>query len=71
MVANRTHNPFFLVFGGAGPIPVVPEKYRGNWGGEECDAAELPNGDLLFVFRRYVPELKTEIPSDYRRNRAG
>jgi len=44
----------------SGPIRVVPEKYRGNWGGEECDAAELPNGDLLFVFRRRVPELKAE-----------
>jgi hypothetical protein len=42
------------------PIPVVPAKYRGNWAGEECDAAELPSGDLLFVFRRYVPELKHE-----------
>jgi len=42
------------------PIPVVPAQYRGNWGGEECDAAELPNGDLLCVFRRRVPELKAE-----------
>jgi hypothetical protein len=44
----------------SGPIPVVPGKYRGTWGGEECDAAELPTGDLLFVFRRLVPELKKE-----------
>lgn len=44
----------------SGPIQVVPTKYRGIWGGEECDAAELPNGDLLFVFRRMVPELKKE-----------
>lgn len=42
------------------PIPVVPAEYRGNWGGEEWDAAELPNGDLLCVFRRRVPELKAE-----------
>jgi hypothetical protein len=42
------------------PIPVVPDEYRGHWGGEECDAAELSNGDLLFVFRRRVPELKAE-----------
>jgi hypothetical protein len=42
------------------PIPVVPAQYRGNWGGEECDVAELPNGDLLYVFRRMVPEVKKE-----------
>lgn len=42
------------------PIPVVPAQYRDTWGGEECDAAELPNGDLLFVFRRFVPELNAE-----------
>ncbi len=39
----------------SGPIPVVPDQYRGTWGGEECDAAELPNGDLLFVCRRLSP----------------
>ena len=44
----------------SGPISVVPAQYRGTWGGEECDAAELANGDLLFVFRRMVPELKKE-----------
>lgn len=38
------------------PIPVVPAQYRSNWGGEECDAAELPNGDLLWMFRHRVPE---------------
>ena len=38
-----------------GPIPVVPEEHRRNWGGEEFDAAELPNGDLLCVFRRTDP----------------
>ena len=38
-----------------GPIPVVPSEHRANWGGEEFDAAELPNGDLLCVFRRADP----------------
>ncbi|MDB6169560.1 MAG: hypothetical protein JWM88_2424 [Verrucomicrobia bacterium] len=33
------------------PIAVVPEANRHNWGGEEFDLAELPNGDLLCVFR--------------------
>jgi hypothetical protein len=57
--------PLLLVSKDAGktwsePIPVVPNEYRGHWGGEEYDAAELPNGDLLCVFRRRVPELKAE-----------
>ncbi len=39
-----------------GPIPVVPPDQRRNWGGEEFDAAELPNGDLLCVFRRTDPQ---------------
>ena len=30
-----------------GPIRVVPAAYRDTWGGEEFDAAELANGDLL------------------------
>ncbi len=38
------------------PIPVVPPEHRSNWGGEEYDAAELPGGDLLCVFRRIDPE---------------
>lgn len=38
------------------PIPVVSKEQRHEWGGEECDAAELPNGDLLFVFRRVAPD---------------
>ncbi len=42
------------------PIPVVPAEFRGHWGGEEYDAAELPNGDLLCVFRRRVNEAKAE-----------
>ena len=44
----------------SGPIPVVPAPYRGNWSDEEYDAAELPNGDLLCVFRRYLKELKSK-----------
>jgi hypothetical protein len=39
-----------------GPIPVVPAEHRANWGGEELDAAELPGGDLLCVFRRADPD---------------
>jgi hypothetical protein len=39
-----------------GPIAVVPPEHRGNWGGEEFDAAEMPNGDLLCVFRRPDPD---------------
>ncbi len=42
------------------PIPVVPDAYRSKWGGEEYDVAELPNGDLLCVFRRMVPETKKQ-----------
>lgn len=38
-----------------GPVAVIPEKHRVNWGGEEFDAAELANGDLLCVFRRPDP----------------
>jgi photosystem II stability/assembly factor-like uncharacterized protein len=38
-----------------GPITVVPAEYRAKWGGEEFDVAELPNGDLLCVFRRADP----------------
>jgi hypothetical protein len=38
------------------PIQVVPEANRKGWSCEECDAAELPNGDLFWVFRRCVPE---------------
>jgi hypothetical protein len=39
-----------------GPVPVVPDALRRSWGGEEFDAAELPNGDLLCVFRRVDPD---------------
>ncbi len=38
------------------PIPVIDAKYRGGWACEECDAVELPNGDLFWVFRRCAPE---------------
>ena len=34
------------------PIDVVPKEYEDKWGGEEFDAAELANGDLLCVFRK-------------------
>ncbi|MFN0195533.1 MAG: sialidase family protein [Planctomycetaceae bacterium] len=37
-------------------IEVVPAEHRPSWGGEEFDAAELPNGDLLCVFRRLNPD---------------
>lgn len=43
------------------PIPVVPERHRRGWGGEEYDAAELANGDLLCVFRRTNPEGSGEV----------
>ena len=38
-----------------GPISVVPAEHQRSWGGEEFDVAELPNGDLLCVFRRADP----------------
>jgi hypothetical protein len=41
------------------PIDVIPPKHREDWGGEEFDAAELPNGDLLCVFRRGDPKNAT------------
>ena len=45
----------------AGPLDVVPEEHRKTWGGEEFDAAELPNGDLLCVFRRPNPKARGEV----------
>jgi len=33
-------------------IEVLTPEQRKNWSGEEFDAAELPNGDLLCVFRK-------------------
>ncbi|MCX7428380.1 MAG: sialidase family protein [Planctomycetia bacterium] len=38
------------------PVPVIPEENRKGWACEECDVAELPNGDLFWVFRRCAPE---------------
>jgi hypothetical protein len=38
-----------------GPVAVIPSEQRHDWGGEEFDAAELGNGDLLCVFRRSDP----------------
>jgi hypothetical protein len=35
---------------------VVPSEHRSHWGGEEFDAAELSNGNLLCVFRRTDPD---------------
>jgi hypothetical protein len=49
------------------PIQVVPEKNRKDWACEECDAAELSNGDLFWVFRRSVPE-DADKPLDKRRH---
>ncbi len=37
-------------------IDVVPAEHRPHWGGEEFDAAEFSNGDLLCVFRRLNPD---------------
>jgi len=42
-----------------GPIAAVPAEERKSWT-EEYDAAELPNGDLLCVFRRPDPKTKRE-----------
>ena len=52
--------PLFMLSSDGGktwgpPIPVIPEENRKGWACEECDAAELPNGDLLWVFRRCDP----------------
>ena len=44
-----------------GPISVVPSEHRENWGGEEYDAGELPNGDLLCVFRRIDPKSRAQV----------
>lgn len=45
----------------SGPIAVIPAAHREKWGGEEFDAAELPNGDLLCVFRRLDSGLGREV----------
>ena len=38
-----------------GPIDVATDRHRKEWSDEEWDAAELPNGDLLAIFRRTDP----------------
>ncbi|MBL9214012.1 MAG: exo-alpha-sialidase [Opitutaceae bacterium] len=58
--AMRKLEPLLLVSSDQGrtwspPIAVVPQSHRRTWGGEEYDVAELPNGDLLCVFRRPDP----------------
>ena len=40
------------------PIRVLPQEHRTDRWTEEYDAAELPNGDLLCVFRRLNPDKK-------------
>ncbi|MFH1924756.1 MAG: sialidase family protein [Planctomycetota bacterium] len=58
---GRILEPLLMVSEDAGktwspPIPVVPPEHRQDWGGEEFDAAELPGGDLICVFRRLNPD---------------
>lgn len=54
---NQILEPLMLVSTNGGkswsaPIEVVAPEQRKHWGGEEFDAAELPSGDLLCVFRK-------------------
>jgi hypothetical protein len=49
------------------PSQVVPEENRKGWACEECDAVELPNGDLFWMFRRCMPE-DADKPLDKRRH---
>ncbi len=58
---GQVMEPLFMISNDAGrtwgpPIPVIPDENRKGWACEECDAAELPNGDLLWVFRRCHPD---------------
>jgi hypothetical protein len=58
---NKILEPLLMVSSDAGrswspPLAVVPAEHRAHWGGEEFDAAELPGGELLCVFRRADPE---------------
>jgi hypothetical protein len=57
----KTMEPLLLISNDGGstwgtPIQVIPEENRKGWSCEECDAVELPNGDLFWVFPRSVPE---------------
>jgi len=57
---NKILEPLLMVSEDGGntwspPVEVVPPEHRANWGGEEFDAAELPDGGLLCVFRRADP----------------
>ena len=63
---NRLFEPMLLISSDKGktwssPVAVVPARHRKNWGGEEFDAAELANGDLLCVFRRMNPNGSGEV----------
>ncbi|MBN2292154.1 MAG: exo-alpha-sialidase [Pirellulales bacterium] len=58
---GETMEPLLMVSDDSGktwgkPIQVIPEANRKGWSCEECDAVELPNGDLFWVFRRCVPQ---------------
>lgn len=58
---NRLFEPLLLASADrgktwTGPLAVVPAEHRAGWGGEEFDAAELPNEDVLCVFRRRDPK---------------
>ena len=65
---SRLMEPMLLASEDAGktwgePIAVVPDEHRRQWGGEEYDLAELPNGDLLCVFRRPGRDERTGKPT--------
>jgi len=54
---NKVLEPLILVSADSGktwgePVEVLTPELRKNWGGEEFDAAELPNGDMLCIFRK-------------------
>jgi hypothetical protein len=60
---GQTLEPMLLISNDGGkswgpPIQVIPDENREGWSCEECDAAELPNGDLFWVFRRCDPAEK-------------
>lgn len=69
---TKIMEPLLLVSGDGGktwdaPIQVVPEENRVGWACEECDAVELSNGDLFWMFRRCMPE-DADKPLDKRRH---